>query len=142
MLKGISPLLSPDILKALCEMGHGDELVMADGNFPGHALGQRIIPCAGHGVTTVLQAILPLFPLDAISPAQAILMEVTPGDLLSDPPIWSDYKEVIAEFEPEAKVAAVSRQSFYERSSRAYLILQTGETALYGNLILRKGVVI
>lgn len=142
MLRGISPLLSPDILKVICEMGHGDELVLADGNFPGYALGQRVISCAGHRVTHLLQALLPLFPLDALAPAQGVLMEVTPGDLQEDPPVWSEYKEVLARFEPKAKVDAIARQSFYERSSRAYLILQTGETALYGNLILRKGVVI
>ena len=142
MLKGISPLLSPELLKALAQMGHGDELVLGDGNFPGYSHGQRSISCAGHGVTALLNAILPLFPLDFMGGSPAILMAVVPGHLKNDPPVWEEYRAAISKFEPEAEMSAIPRQDFYDRARKAYLIVETGETALYGNIILRKGVVV
>ena len=140
MLKGISPILSPELLKILMEMGHGDELVIGDGNFPAAANAQRLVRLDGHGVPEILDAILTLFPLDTYVEAPVALMAVTPGDP-TVPAIWEDYKDIIRRREGEHKIEEVERFEFYRRSREAYAILATGETALYANIILKKGVV-
>lgn len=141
MLKGIPSILQPELLKILMEMGHGDEIVISDGNFPGAANAQRLVRCDGNGVPEVLDAILKLVPLDSYSKKQVGLMEVVPGDPYV-PVIWEEYKNIIQKYEPENnKVEYVERFAFYERAKKAYAIVTTSEMALYANIILRKGVV-
>lgn len=141
MLKGISPLLSPDLLKVIAEMGHGDDLVIGDGNFPAASMNARSIRCDGHPVPALLDAILQLFPLDTFVEAPVTLMAVVPGSLPGDPPIWADFREIIARHEPQAQIQFVDRFAFYDLSRKAYATIQTGEGALYANLILKKGVI-
>ncbi len=141
MLKGIPSILSPELLKILMEMGHGDEIVIADGNFPGAAIAQRLVRLDGHGVTEILDAVMKFFPLDTYTEKPVGLMEVVPGDDVK-PTIWEDYKAVINKYEPEnCKIEFIERFSFYERAKKAYAVIATGETAIYANIILKKGVV-
>ena len=144
MLKGISPLISPELLKVLCEMGHGDELVIADGNFPCESVGKNaiVIRADGHGVPELLDAILKLIPLDAYVDRPVALMEVVPGDTCPTPQIWDVYKNILNKHEPDhCKIEMTERFAFYERAKKAYLIIATGETAIYANILLKKGVV-
>ena len=140
MLKGISPILSPDLLKILREMGHGDTIVLADGNFPGASLAQRLVRLDGHGCVPVLEAILRLMPLDSYVEEPVKLMAVTPGDPV-ETPIWDEYRSVVAAHEPDKKIGFAERFEFYDLAKQAYCVVQTGEKALYANLILKKGVV-
>lgn len=143
MLKNINPILSPELLKVLCEMGHGDEIVIADGNFPAESVGKNavVIRADGHGVPEILDAVLSLVPLDQYTPKPAALMEVVPGDPVV-PVIWDSYKKIIKEHgeNPEA-IEMTERFAFYERAKKAYAIIATGETAIYANILLKKGVV-
>ena len=131
MLKGIPEILSPELLKVLCEMGHSDRLVIADGNFPVESMGKNAITirCDGHGVPEILDAILKLFPLDTYVEHPVNLMEVMPGDNV-ETPIWDTYKEIVERF------------AFYDEAKTAYCIISTSEKALYANIMLQKGVVI
>lgn len=141
MLKNIPKLLSPELVKTLMEMGHGDEIVIADGNFPAETIGKRVIRCDGHGVTELLDAIMQLFPLDTYTEKPVMLMEVVPGDPVV-PTIWDDYKAVINKYEPQnCKIEMIERFAFYERAKTAYAVVATGEEAIYANIILKKGVV-
>lgn len=141
MLKIIPKILSPELVKTLMEMGHGDEIVIADGNFPAETIGKRVIRCDGHGVTELLDAIMQLFPLDTYTEKPVMLMEVVPGDPVV-PTIWDDYKAVINKYEPEnCKIEMIERFAFYERAKTAYAVVATGEEAIYANIILKKGVV-
>jgi len=139
MLKGISPVISPDLLKTMAEMGHGDEIVLADAHFPGHSLGPRIIRADGVTVFRLLQGIMPLFELDAYD-SSLIMMQAVPGDLL-DPEVQEDFMGVIRAHAPlTSSPVRLERSAFYERARSAYAIVMTGETRKYGNIILRKGV--
>lgn len=144
MLKGISPILSPELLKALCEMGHGDELIIADGNFPSQSVGKNaiVIRADGHGTEEILNAVLTMIPLDAYVDKPVTLMEVVPGDTCGTPSIWERYMRILRKYEPDhSKVEMMERFAFYERAKNAYLIIATGETAIYANVLLKKGVV-
>ncbi len=141
MLKGISPVLSPELLKILMEMGHGDELVIGDGNFPAASMAKRLVRLDGHGVPEILDAIMQLFPLDTFVERPVGLMQVVPGDD-TVPVIWEDYKRIIAKYEGEVGIEEVERFAFYDRAREAYCCVATGERALYANIILKKGVVI
>ena len=145
MLKGIPEILSPELLKVLCEMGHSDRLVIADGNFPVESMGKNAITirCDGHGVTEILDAILKLFPLDTYVEHPVNLMEVMPGDTV-ETPIWDTYKEIIAKHDErgDKAVGNIERFAFYDEAKTAYCIISTGEKALYANIMLQKGVVI
>lgn len=144
MLKGISPLISPALLKVLCEMGHGDELVIADGNFPSESMGRNavVIRADGHGAAEILDAVMQLIPLDAYVEKPAALMEVVPGDTCPTPAIRGEYWKILEKYEPEhCDVEMMERFAFYERAKHAYLIIATGETAIYANVLLKKGVV-
>lgn len=142
MLKGIPSIISPELLKILMEMGHGDELVIGDGNFPAASYAQRLVRCDGHNVPDLLDAILKLFPLDPYVKAQVSLMQVVAGDTV-ETPIWEVYKKMIEDHEPVYnKIEHVERFEFYERAKKAYAIVATGEKALYANIILKKGVVV
>lgn len=141
MLKNIPKILSPELVKTLMEMGHGDEIVIADGNFPSETIGQRVIRCDGHGVPELLDAIMQLFPLDTYTEKPVMLMEVVPGDPVV-PTIWDKYKEIINKYEPEnCKIEMIERFAFYERAKTAFAVVATGEEAIYANIILKKGVV-
>ena len=144
MLKGIPKILSPELLKVLCEMGHSDCLVISDGNFPAESMGKDavVIRCDGHGVPELLDAILQVFPLDTYVPHPVNLMEVMPGDDV-ETPIWDTYKEIIRKYDDreDQTVGHIERFAFYEQAKKAYAIIATGEKALYANVMLQKGVV-
>lgn len=141
MLKGIPTILAPELLKILMEMGHGDELVVADGNFPGASHAQRLVRCDGHGVPPLLEAILQLFPLDSYVKQPAALMALVPGDKYK-PEIWPTYKKIVQKHEPNfSDFEMIERFAFYDRARKAYAIVATGETARYANIILKKGVI-
>ena len=142
MLKSIPAIIPPELLKIMTEMGHGDELVLSDGNFPAAAYAQRLVRCDGHGVPEILDAILRFFPLDPYVEAPTVLMQVTPGDKVKTP-IWDDYRDIVKKYEPaNNKFEYMERFAFYERAKKAYAIVATGEKALYANIILKKGVVV
>ncbi|MCH5316572.1 MAG: fucose isomerase [Eubacterium sp.] len=144
MLKGIPPIISPDLLKALAEMGHGDRLVIADGNFPAESMGKNsiVIRADGHGVPEILDAVLSLIPLDSYVEKPVALMEVVPGDTCGTPEIWKTYQALLKKHEPEhCDIEMTERFAFYEKAKTAYLIIATGETAIYANVMLQKGVV-
>ncbi len=142
MLKGIPSILTPELLKTLMEMGHSDEIVIADGNFPSGTFGKKVIRLDGHGVPEVLDALLRFFPLDPYVEKPVALMEVVPGDTV-ETPIWEVYKEIIKKHEPiNNKIENIERFAFYERAKSAYAVIATSEAALYANIILKKGVVI
>ena len=141
MLKNIPNLLSPDLLKIMMEMGHGDSLVLADGNFPAASVAQRLIRLDGHSIPKILEALLQFFPLDTYVKSPVGLMAVEPGDPYQ-PVIWNEYKTIIlASKEPFSEFEYIDRSSFYERAKHAYAVVATGESALYANIILKKGVV-
>jgi L-fucose mutarotase len=140
MLKGIPSILSPELLKVLMEMGHGDELVLADGNFPAASVAQRLVRSDGNGVPELLDAILRFFPLDPYVAQPVALMAVVPGDTYQ-PVIWDEYRRIVDRYEPGAQIERVERFAFYERARQAYVVIASSETALYANLILKKGVV-
>ena len=139
MLKNIPSILSPDLLKTLMEMGHGDEIVLADGNFPSASNAQRLIRLDGHGIPAILDAMLKFFPLDPYVDNPVTLMAVTPGDPYV-PEIKDVYRKIIAKHD-NATAEDIERFAFYERAKKAYAIVATGEEALYANIILKKGVV-
>ena len=145
MLKGITKILSPELLKVLCEMGHSDRIVIADGNFPAESMGKDaiVIRCDGHGVPELLDAILQVIPLDTYVDKPMNLMEVMPGDPVKTP-IWDTYKEIVAKHDERgaACVGNIERFQFYEEAKKAYAIIATGESAVYANVMLQKGVVI
>lgn len=143
MLKGIPSILPPELLSILMAMGHGDTIVIGDGNFPHTSMGKRVVRCDGNGVPEILDAILKLMPLDSYSEYQVGLMQVVPGDPCK-PVIWDTYKEIIAKYEPEdnRKIEMIERFDFYERAKQAYAVVTSSETALYANILLHKGVVI
>ena len=123
------------------EMGHSDEIVLADGNFPGASHAQRLIRADGHGIPELLDAILRLFPLDQYVDKPVALMQVMPGDAV-ETPIWNVYGDLVRRHAGlEAPFEEVERFAFYERAKKAYAIVATGESALYANVILKKGVI-
>ncbi len=135
MLKGISPVISPSLLKVLAEMGHGDEIVFSDAHFPAHSFNDCVLRADGIGASTLLAALIPLFELDAYA-TPVIMMEAVPGDTL-DPTVEERYRAALGY---EGKIERVERCAFYERAKQAYAVVVTGETAKYGNIILKKGV--
>jgi L-fucose mutarotase len=142
MLKGIPPVVSPELMFTLMKMGHGDELVLADGNFPADSVAQRIVRADGLSVPDVLEAVLQFFPLDSYAEASAFVMQPVAGDP-PQPPIWDQFQRLLdaAEGQP-VEMRQVERFAFYEQAKRAYAVVATSETALYANLILKKGVVV
>ncbi len=142
MLKGISPLIQPELLKIIAEMGHGDEIVIGDANFPAASFGKRCVRCDGHRVTELIDAILQLFPLDTFVEAPVTLMAVIPGTIEGTPPIWNEIQKVIDKNEPGKKIGYLERFEFYERSRQAYATVQTSEMALFACVILKKGVIV
>ena len=147
MLKNIPSILSPELLKVLAEMGHSDRICIGDGNFPGSSMakadGAILLRADGHGVSELLDAILQVFPLDTYTETPAMIMEKMDCDKDLDIPIWKEYNEIIAKHDDrgEKAVGAYERFEFYEQAKKCYCILQTGETSVYANIILQKGVV-
>ena len=143
MLKHIPAILSPELLKVLCEMGHGDEIILADGNFPAESIGKNaiVVRADGHGTVELLKAILEYFPLDQYVEKPVGLMEVVPGDPCR-PTIWQDYRDALQESgnHPD-QIEMIERFAFYERARHAYAVIATGESAIYANVLLKKGVV-
>ncbi len=139
MLKGISKLLSPSLLKILAEMGHGDEIVIADGNFPSENYGKRVIRADGIGGKEMLDAILSVIPLDTYAETNYMLMATTQGD--PTPPIWAEYREIAQKWDKNVREKELERYEFYDRAKTAYAVIATGESAIYANIILKKGVI-
>jgi len=140
MLKGIPHILSPDLLHALQAMGHGDEITIVDGNYPGQSAGPRLIRADGHSGTDLLEAILSVMPLDDFVPDPVVVMQVV-GDAGQRPPVVVEYEKIVSRFEPAVKLTSLERFAFYKRANAGYAMVQTGEQRLYGNIILKKGVI-
>lgn len=140
MLKNIPKIISPDLLKLLSEMGHGDELVIADGNFPSASLNQRVIRYDGNNIPELLTEILKLYPLDTYSEYQVIQMAVNDNDSYT-PDIWEEYQNILKDSGEVHNTEHIERFEFYERAKSAYAIIATGEEALYANIIIKKGVI-
>lgn len=142
MLKSIPSILGPDLLKILQEMGHGDELVIADGNFPAASTAQRLIRLDGRGVPEVLEAVLKFFPLDTYVERPVSLMAVVPGDNVK-PSVWEVFRKIIKQSrEPFVDFELIEKFNFYERAKKAYVVIARSEAAFYANIILKKGVVV
>ncbi|MFQ3225756.1 MAG: L-fucose mutarotase [Lentimonas sp.] len=140
MLKGISPLISPELLATLSMMGHGDEIILADAHFPGDSFNGNVIRADGLKIDDLLEAILPLLELDAYVPNPLVMMAAVEGDTL-DSQVESTYRAAIDKHAPEAPaIARVDRFKFYDRAQAAFAVVMTGETAKYGNILLKKGV--
>ncbi len=141
MLRGIDPIIGPDLLFTLRSMGHGDEITIVDANFPALAMAKRLIRMDGHDAVTVADAVLSLMPLDRFAPDEtAIRMEVV-GDPVAVPPICITFQEVIDRRDPGYKLAKLERFAFYERAKQSFAIIATSERRLYGNIILKMGVI-
>ncbi|HAK47227.1 MAG TPA: fucose isomerase [Spirochaeta sp.] len=141
MLKGIPSIISPELLKIMQEMGHGDTIVLGDANYPAASNAKRLVRADGHNMPELLAAILTLLPLDSYAEYQVGLMQVVPGDP-TVPLIWDIYKDIVSRHEDfDVKYELIERFEYYERSKAAYAIVSTGETALYANIILKKGVI-
>ncbi len=141
MLKGIPNILSPELLKILMEMGHGDEIVIVDGNYPAASHAKRLVRLDAHGVPPVLEAVVKFFPLDQFVDQPVTLMAKVPGSDV-ETPIWDVFRDIVAkEDERAANFGFEERFAFYERAKQAYAIVATGESALYANIILKKGVI-
>lgn len=139
MLKGISKYISPDLLAVLHEMGHGDEIILADAHFPGHSIGPQVLRADGITISELLSGIVPLFELDSYAPP-LVMMGVVEGDTL-DPEVEADYMAVIRKHAPSAPAPErVDRYAFYERAKKVSAIVMTSECRKYGNLLLKKGV--
>ena len=141
MLKRVPAIISPDLLYMIAQMGHGDELILADANFPATAIARRLVRADGHGVPAILEAVLQLFPLDSFVEAPAAVMQRVdkPSEAA---PVWNDFQRLLDGAEAKhVKIERVERFAFYERAKLAFGVVATGETALYGNLILKKGVI-
>ena len=145
MLKGINKMLTGDLLKVLCDMGHGDELVIADANFPAETCAKRLIRVPGISGTELLKAILEVFPLDTYTESPCIIMDMTDNDKaknMKTPEIWSEYDEIIKKNGFVVELNKIERNEFYKRSEKAFVIIQCGEERQYGNIILVKGTIL
>ena len=142
MLKGISKIVSPELVKVLCEMGHGDEIVIADGNFPVETFGKRVIRADGIGGAAMLEAVLSLIPLDTYSNPNMILMQLMECDQGKiNPVIGKEYEKIAEKHDKNVKIGHIDRFAFYERAKTAFAVIATGEEAVYANIILKKGVI-
>lgn len=142
MLKNVPKIISPELIKTLCEMGHGDEIVIADGNFPAETFGKRVIRADGIGGTAMLEAVLSLIPLDTYSNPNMILMQLMECDQGKiNPVIWKEYEKIGEKRDKNVKIGHIDRFAFYERAKTAFAVIATGEEAVYANIILKKGVI-
>lgn len=148
MLKGIPKILSPELLKVLAEMGHGDRIVIADGNFPSASIARRqgseVIRMDGHGIPEILDAILEVFPLDKYTATPVVLMDLLDCDRgRVETPIWDEYKSIVKRYDERGDecVSAIERFAFYDEAAKCYAVIATGESAIYANVIIQKGVI-
>lgn len=139
MLKGIPKIVSPELLKILCEMGHGDEIVIADGNFPSENYGKRVVRADGVGGVDMLKAVLSLLPLDSYVNENLLLMQTVKGD--PTPSIWEEYRQTAQSIDGNFREGSLERFAFYERAKNAYAVIATSEEAVYANIIIKKGVI-
>lgn len=139
MVKGVSKIISPELLKILCEMGHGDEIIIADWNFPSASMGKRVVRADAVGGEEMLSAVLDLIPLDTYAEDNFVMMQLTGNDTVA-PPIWEKYRAIAHAKDDNVKEAQIDRFDFYERTKNAYAVIATGETSLYACIILKKGV--
>ena len=140
MLKGISPVIGPELLMILAEMGHGDEIVLADAHFPGHTFNANVLRTDGVRIPELLDGIIPLFELDQYVDNPLVMMAAVEGDTL-DAAVEESYMAAITKHAPDTKAPErIDRFAFYDRAEEAYAVVMTGETAKYGNIILKKGV--
>lgn len=139
MLKGIPSIVSPELLKFLSEMGHGDEIVIADGNFPSENYGKKVVRADGIGGIEMLKAVLSLIPLDTYASLNFMLMQTAESD--PKPPIWENFFKVAKNADNNLREGYLERFAFYERAKQAYAIIATGEEAVYANIIIKKGVI-
>ena len=139
MLKNIPNIVSPELLKILAEMGHGDEILIADGNFPSASHGQRVVRADGHGGVEMLKAVLSLIPLDTYAKENFMFMATTQGD--PTPTIWAEYFETANKSDDNLRAGNLERFAFYERAKQAYAVIASGEEAIYANIIIKKGVI-
>jgi L-fucose mutarotase len=140
MLKGIDPLLGPELLMILRTMGHGDEIAIVDGNYPADTDAQRLVRMDGHDATSIAEAILSVMPIDEFVP-QAAFRPAAKGDPKQLEPIFSEFEAILKKYEPKQKITVLVGADFYNRVKACYAIVASGERRLYGNLILRKGVI-
>lgn len=138
MLKNIPPIISPELMKMLMEMGHGDEIVLADGNYPSASAGPPVIRADGHGIPELLTSIFKFFPLDTYVDNNVVFMEPGKGE---NPPIWRKYEEIMQKSKEKYSIEKLERFKFYNRASHSYCIIASSEQALYANIILKKGVI-
>ena len=142
MLKNVPKIISPELLKTLCEMGHGDEIVIADGNFPAETFGKHVIRADGIGGAAMLDAVLSLIPLDTYSDPNMILMQLMACDEGKiNPVIWKEYEKIAEKHDKNVQIGNIDRFAFYERAKTAFAVIATGEEAVYANIILKKGVI-
>lgn len=141
MLKNVPKIVSPELLKVLCEMGHGDEIVIADGNFPSANLAKNLVRAEGISACDMLDAVMQLFPLDQYDSNNFVLMQKCEGDT-ADTSIWNDYVNIVKKYEPNAEPTFIERFDYYERAKKAYAVIATGEEKQYANIILKKGCVL
>ena len=142
MLKGVSKIVSPELLKILAEMGHGDEIVIADANFPSVTNGQRVVRADGIGGAEMLEAVLSLIPLDVYSDPNMMFMALSACDVgRVDPVIWKDYERIAKEKDENVRISQIERYEFYDRAKNAFAVIATGESAIYANIIIKKGVI-
>lgn len=139
MLKNVPKIVSPELLKVLCEMGHGDEIVIGDANFPSETYGQRVVRADGLGGEALLSAILDLIPVDTYADGNLFLMATTKGD--PEPEIWASYQKIAKSKDSNAQVKFLERFEFYERAKKAFAVIASGEEAIYANIIIKKGVI-
>lgn len=139
MLKGVPKLLSPELIKVLAEMGHGDEIVIGDANFPACTMNDKVIRADGIGGVALLDAILKVIPLDTYAEYNIMLMETTNGD--PTPTIWAEYEKTAKANDPNLRLGMIERFAFYDRAKKAYAVIASGEEAIYANVIIKKGVI-
>lgn len=139
MLKGVPKILGPELIKVLCEMGHGDEIVIGDANFPACSINSHVLRADGLKGATLLDAILKVIPLDTYADFNIYLMKNVPGD--AKPEIWDEYEKVIASNDKNGKIGMLERYDFYDRAKKAYAVIASGEEKIYANIIIKKGVI-
>lgn len=146
MLKGISKLLTGELLQALCDMGHGDEMIIADANFPAGTVAKRLIRCPGIDAATLLREIATVFPLDTYVAEPAAVLDLTESDIkkgMPEPVIWQEFTDILQkEYGKDVQLGKIERFEFYKRAEKAYVVIQSGEERQYGDLLLVKGVVV
>lgn len=140
MLKGIDPLLGPELLMVLRTMGHGDEIAIVDGNYPADTVAQRLVRMDGHTATEIVNAILSVMPVDDFV-ADAVFRPAAGGDAKRMEPVFAEFEKILKTHEPKQKITVLVGADFYNRVKASYAVVATGERRLYGNLILRKGVI-